>query len=169
MGGSRHNYQLNSATVLRDVYRLACMVMADDAVMSSSETSDPLRELRNRFAEDELVHLLAATAVANRIQLEHLSDLRADPAELSFSTLLHSCGKLQPNVEKYEFEDLTFREACNKIVHATRIVAQTPGVPEETPMGLTLTLRGEKQDKTWIAHLDVVEYARASVQNFENA
>ena len=37
MGGSRHNYQLNSATVLRDVYRLACMVMADKAVMSSSE------------------------------------------------------------------------------------------------------------------------------------
>jgi hypothetical protein len=57
----RHNYELNSAIVLRDLYRLMSMAMADRPFMAeATKPDDPLRILRDRFIEDELVHLLAA-------------------------------------------------------------------------------------------------------------
>lgn len=43
----RHNYVLNSQTVLRDVYRLLCIVMADGAIAGLAENDqDPLVRLR---------------------------------------------------------------------------------------------------------------------------
>ena len=126
------------------------------------------RDLRNRFIEDEFVHLLIATAVANRIQLEHMAGPRNDPDELSYCPLIHECGQLQRDVSVYERIPLTFREACNKIIHAEAIVAQTDGEPEETPVQTTVALRGRLRGVTWLAHLDVVAYARGAVRNFED-
>jgi hypothetical protein len=79
MWQGRHNYELNSATVLRDLYRLVAMVVADQGLMNSAGGPDPLKALRGLFLEDELVHLLVGTAVANRIQLEHMSGPRDEP------------------------------------------------------------------------------------------
>lgn len=169
MWEGRHNYHLNSATVLQDVYRLLSTVMGDRAVMDAAAGSDDrLRTLRNQFIEDELVHLLVATAVANRIQLEHMAGPRNDPDELSYSPLVHECGQLQQDVSVLHRIPLTFREACNKIIHAEAIVAQTTGVPEETPVGTIVALRGRLRQVTWLAHLDVVAYARGAVRNFED-
>ena len=63
---------LNAATVLRDLYRLVSMVMADSVLMDAAAgNDDPLIRLRDQFLEDELVHLMVGTAVTNRIQEEH--------------------------------------------------------------------------------------------------
>ncbi len=168
MWEGRRNYHLNSATVLQDVYRLLSIVMGDQAVMRASEPGDRVRTLRNRFIEDEFVHLLISTAVANRTQLEHMAGPRNDPDELSFSPLEQDCGRLQQNVDAITRVPLNFREACNKIIHAESITAQTSGEPEHTPVGTTVALRGRSGKKTWLAHLDVVDYARGSVRNFED-
>lgn len=169
MWEGRHNYQLNSATVLRDLYRLFSMVAGDEALMTAAKNrNDPLRSLRDQFIEDELVHLLVGTAVTSRVQLEHMSGPRNDAAELSFKPIDTECGKLQPDCEEYKFKPLTFHEACHKIIHALNIVAQTPGKPEETSVKMEVSLRGQLGKKTWIAHLDLLEYIRASVRNFNN-
>lgn len=173
MWEGRHNYHLNSATVLQDVYRLLSIVIGDRAVMEiSSGPDDRILMLRNRFIEDEFVHLLVAIAVANRIQLEHMAGPRNDPNELSYSPLVHECGQLQEDISILQRIPLTFREACNKIIHAEAIVAQTTGIPEESPVGRLVALRGRRrqggQQLTWLAHLDIVDYARGSVRNFED-
>jgi hypothetical protein len=165
----RHNYQLNSATVLRDLYRLVSMVMADQGLLNSAagRDDDPLIALRDQFLEDEFVHLLVGTAVPNRIQLDHMSGPRADSAELSFRPVEYQCGILRPDGSADREIPLTFREACNKIVHAMRIVAETAGNPDFSPIGDTVILRGERRDEAWVAHLNIVEYVRASVRNFD--
>jgi hypothetical protein len=169
MWEGRHNFQLNSATVLRDLYRLISMVVADHAILQGSEgQDDPLLRLRDQFLEDEFVHLLVGTAVTNRIQEEHMRGLRNDPGEPGFRPLVHECGSLQPDVRRDQRIALSFREACNKIIHAIHIVAETAGDPAHNAMPSTVTLRGSLGDAAWIAHLDIIEYVRASVRNFED-
>ena len=167
----RHNYQLNSATVLRDLYRLVNVFAAEPLLMeTASDRRDPLRALRDQFLADELVHLLIGTAISNRTQLDHMSGPRNDPAEISFGPVEHHCGMLWPDVlgEDDESEPLTFREACNKIVHAVHIVPETAGNPAENPLNGLVILRGHRRSRAWVAHLDLLEYVRASVRNWED-
>ncbi|WP_454818930.1 hypothetical protein [Labrys neptuniae] len=165
----RHNYQLNSAIVLRDLYRLLTMAMADQPLMAAAERrDDPLRSLRDQFIEDEVIHLLVSTAIANRIHLEHLRGPREDPDEAGFQLIAHICGELQPDADDAAKKPLLLHEACHKIIHAENIVVQTEGNPENTPWRrqLDITLRGQLGRRTWVAHLLLIEYARASVRNF---
>lgn len=169
MWHGRHNYSLNRATVLRDLYRFVSMVAADrDLMRSATGRDDPLLALRAQFLQDEFVHLLVGTAVPNRIQLEHMRDLRADPSELDFRTPEHVCGILRPDMLREREVPLTFREACNKIVHAMHIVVETAGDPDFYFSSNVVVLRGEWRDEAWIAHLRILDYVRASVRNFED-
>ena len=166
----RHNYELNSATVLRDVYRLLTMVLADDRIATAAGNAhDPLAQLRGQFVEDELIHLLIGTAVVNRLQDDHMRGPREDDADLAFQPLRHECGTLRPNAHEEGEVPLNFREACNKIIHAVHITAET----EEREgaafriLPPTVILQGEHNGRAWIAHLNLFEYARASVRNFD--
>lgn len=167
----RRNFDLNSSTVRRDLYRLASIVMADHVFVEEFQgEDDPLRQLRGQFIEDEIVHLLISTAIMNRIQDEHMQPFRNDSNELSFSSIDRPCGTLQiVNGDDADTNTtLSFREACNKIVHCVHLVAETGGDPEHYPVGNTIILRGTYRDEAWIAHLNIMEYIRASVENFEN-
>jgi hypothetical protein len=166
----RHNYQLNSATVLRDLYRLVSVFASEPALLeAASEPQDPLRSLRERFLADEVVHLLIGTAIANRTQLDHMSGPRNDPNELSYAPIEHPCGTLWPDVTEGDTsQPLPFREACNKIIHAVNIVPEAEGDPGESPLNGLVMLRGHLRSVAWIAHLDLLEYARASVRNWED-
>ena len=93
----RHNHTLNSDTVLRDAYRLLCVVMADRAIAEFAAT-DNLVSLRVHFADDELVHTVIQLAVMNRTQLDHMNAPRSDPGEPSFKSIERKCGELTENV-----------------------------------------------------------------------
>jgi hypothetical protein len=163
-----NNFQLNSAIVLRDIYRLLSLFAGDPAVLETVEgKDDPLVSLRDQFIADEVVHLLISTATANRIHDEHMGWLRRDPNEADFPHIDSACGTLWPDILKDDTTTpLTFREACNKIIHAIHIVPETAGDPAENPLSPNIILRGHLRDKAWEAHLDLVEYVRASVRNF---
>jgi hypothetical protein len=164
MTDGRRNYRLNGSTMGRDLYRLVSIVIGDEPLVHlASDSSDPLRRLRDQYIEDELVHLLVGTATMNRIQEEHMRSFRNDPDEFSFPALTHTCGLLQPNIENDATIPLTLREACNKIIHADMISAEDRG--DSLPIGLTL--RGALGSRAWIARLNLVEYVRASMQNFD--
>jgi hypothetical protein len=165
----RYNYQLNAAAARRDLYRLLCVVASERRLLRViKRRGDPLLSLREKFAHDEIVQLLVETAVMNRIQLDHLGELRKgdNPA---LPPIDYACGDLKEDMENEEWRGLTFRDACNKIVHAHQIAVERDGprnrdVFNRIPEGLIL--RGTKNGKAWQAHLSLYDYIRASTLNF---
>lgn len=168
----RHSFELNSSTVLRDAYRLLSLVLADEAIAIMCEDErDDLAQLRDQFIEDELIHLLISTAVMNRTQDDHMGGPRNDASELSFRPVDQICGVLQENVaESDEEQPLTFREACNKIIHATMITAETEEIEGHAYRVLppSVILRGMRGRAPWQAYLNIPNYARATWQNFHD-
>ncbi|OED00942.1 hypothetical protein [Rhizobium sp. YK2] len=78
------------------------------------------------------------------------------------------CGELQPAVlEDKGSQKLSFREACNKIVHAIHIVPDC-GNPTENSLTSEVKLRGHKGKAAWVAYLNIPQYVRASVMNFRS-
>src|SRR6056297_1329529 len=113
---------LNSEIVFRDTYRLLCLFMADKAIFEmtpqgqqvwggSQRSEEPLFRLRHQFVEDEINHTLINLAICNRTHMELMDEQhgREHPASV--------CGKLIENTHEETVKDLTFREACNKIIH----------------------------------------------------
>ncbi|MBB3394248.1 hypothetical protein [Rhizobium sp. BK060] len=169
----RHNYSLNSDTVLRDVYRLLNVVMADEAIARlATARGDVLVDLRDQFVEDELVHLLISTAIMNRSHDDHMDGPRNDAAELSFAPVALACGRLVTDVGGTKEDDieLTFREACNKIIHAEHITVETQKAKNAAFQFLptTVQLRGTLRKKPWVAFVDVPNYVRATLMNFRD-
>lgn len=169
----RHNYSLNSDTVLRDVYRLLNVVMADEAIARLAiAPGDVLVDLRDQFVEDELVHLLISTAIMNRSHDDHMDGPRNDAAELSFAPVALGCGRLVTDIggAKEEDVELTFREACNKIIHAEHITVETHNAENVAFPFLptTVELRGTLRKKPWLAFVDVPNYVRATLLNFRD-
>jgi hypothetical protein len=156
-------YRLNAATVLRDLHRLLSAFLAYSPIRAlANGESDPLSMLQERFTEDEIVHQLVSTAIMNRLHMEHMHRLREDPDELSFKPVEATCGELYPDAGKDEKTGLDFREACNKIIHAQSVEIFDPDKP-------VLRLRGKLGRKEWMAFVEVIDYVRASVTNFEDA
>lgn len=168
--GGRHNYELNSATVLRDAYRLIGLALSDSCIARECrDLNDPLFRLREQFVEDELIHLLIGTAVANRLRDDQMRDLRNNPDELGFLAVPGNCGSLQPDVLDEAIILLTLREACNKVIHAIQITAEPQHLVGAAfdHLPVVLVLRGTQNGRAWQAHLDLLEFVRATVENFD--
>ena len=164
-----HDYEFDHETVLRDAYRLLCLVMADRAIADFTD-KDNLLLLHNRFANYELLHTVIQLAVMNRIQLDNMEPLRSDPSELSFESIERKCGDLIEDVEANNDKIcLTFRGACNKIIHA-RKVKVTPDENGDRVFPVresTLILRGTLNQKAWQVNLDILEFLCGTFDNFE--
>lgn len=165
---TQRNFDLNADTILRDLYRLAVLVLGDGQLFGNAAADDALIELRDRFIDDEIVHLLISTAIMNRIQDEHMWHVRNDPDEVSFSPITRICGSIQsfPDGHPGPNQQLSFREATNKIVHALRIYVETDGGPQGAGIGRIIALRGELYGVEWRAELNILDYIRAGVENF---
>lgn len=163
----RRNYELNAGLVLKDIYRLLALVLSERSfgeVLQSMD--DPLLKIRHAFIEDELIHLLINIAIMNRLRLEHMGGLRGDASELSFEPVEGACGKIR-TLNSDKTEELSFREACNKVIHADRITAQSAaGENGFEAYPNKLELAGTFGDRAWMAQLDLLSYLRLSAQNF---
>lgn len=169
MSSGRNNFELNSSIAIRDIYRLFLVFSGDGHLFElAPKPEDPLRLMRNDHFADEIVHLLVSTAVANRIHLEHMSSLRADPDKPLHQPISLKCGTLQPDVLNSGKEiPLTFDQACNKIIHAIHIVPDC-GNPAENPLSSDVKLRGHMGKAAWSAYLSIPQYVRASILNFRD-
>lgn len=163
----RNNFTLNPAFALRDLYRLFLVFAGDERIFDLAPgRQDPLRLMRSTLFADELTHLLVSTAVANRVQLDHMSVLRADPAWPGHKPVDIVCGSLcQDAASAATSVELTFREACNKIIHAMHIVPDCSD-PSDNPLSSEVKLRGQLGKNAWYALLSIPQYVRASVLNF---
>lgn len=154
------NYNLNNVNVLRDLYRLLTIIGADSFIAREFAVGDPLIDLRNKFMKDELLHLLVSTAVMNRLHEDHgaIDVVTTD-----------ICGRLIPDFPDGPTLDLTFRDACNKIIHADDITHEVDDWAEASGAAVlpnTLALRGRYREKHWRAYLWLTRYIRESAKNF---
>lgn len=158
------NFTLNRETVLRDAYRLVTLCMAD-RVFADYVEREQLMGLREEFIEDELVHLLISTAIANRM---HDTAIRTRNGNGPKS--LPNCGSLWDEVGEDDGppEPLSLREACNKVIHTNTIIAIQTGEQRGDfgPMSYEILLSGERGDRRWRAVVNLIEYTVATVENF---
>jgi len=155
-------YKFNPSVALRDLYRLLCAFMSLEAVKSlhGGNSEDPLHQLQELYAQDEIVHLLISTATMQRVHSDSMRSYREDPGELWSQEPSRVCGELQ--VEDRHSEPLKLREACNKIIHATSIEIFDWANP-------VLRLEGTLGQRSWTAFVEINDYVRASVENLEDA
>lgn len=148
-----------------DLYRLVCLFLADKRVAKLGPDYYHIWNLKNEFLRSEVTRILISTAIAIRI--------RIDQKEKKLSKELKApCGKLYPNLPSRKSEPLTLREACNKIIHATKIRFDIE-VPPSARYGHDvylnapyLYLYGERNSEKWRAKLSIVEFAELAATTF---
>jgi hypothetical protein len=168
VSNGRNNFELNASIALRDVYRLFLVFAGDARIfdLTGEGQNAPLRLMRDDLFVDEITHLLIGTAIANRIQLEHMHAVRSGSSDEAGKIADAECGDLYSNIlGDNGSQKLSFREACNKIVHAIHIVPDC-GNPAENPLTSEVKLRGHKGKEAWAAYLNIPQYVRVSVMNF---
>ena len=99
---------INLLSLRADVYRLLCLLVADETV----NAVELFREAGHQIHEEEVNRLLIWIAVATR----QLFDLDGDDED-------RECGRLWRRYPSDDVEPLTFRKACDKVIHASEIVA----------------------------------------------
>ena len=133
----------------RDLYRLIALLLADERV----DDVDAFRELADVHHETEVNRLLIWVAIAVR-QLLDLDD----------TTARQACGQLWPDLRRAASQDLTFRDACNKIIHAVEIVPYRLGgdpatIPARARYDGTITIRGRWRGNNTHTHVDFRQFA----------
>jgi hypothetical protein len=167
--GPRQGHSIATDAFMLDLYRLVCMVSADQQVAKYAYTSHAIETLQSTFLRSEVTRILISSAVALRIQ----SDQRQHPVEPP-SELKSDCGRLYPvwPADESAFEVLRLREACNKIIHATdfRFDVVQPYLSDPYAEGDYIRpcvyLYGTKGDKNWRAVLSVIDFSKWATTAF---
>lgn len=153
-------YRLNCQTAQRALYRLGTMLLS---YRGFEAAGGRLLALREQFLEDELSHFIPETAIANRLQREHMQQLRDDPTELSFKPVEGDCGEWEPPTDPWrQAPPLNFKDACDKIIHAQEI-----GMINFDPPSIYLS--GCQNNKKWEVKVDLLRYIELSATNFDDA
>ena len=158
----RPGHHLDPGSFTLDLYRLLCMVKADNRVAKLGIKSRSISELQGEYLDYEVKRILISSAAALRIWFDQHD-------QQAFAHLRTDCGKLYPNWprRKNVYEVLTLREACNKIIHATEINYDII-VPnrahnydyEGAYMRPRLFLYGLKGKQRWRAVLSLVSFVQ---------
>jgi hypothetical protein len=157
-------YNVDPGAYTLDLYRLLCMVVADQRVAKLGSTSNysAIARLRREYLDNEVKRALISSATALRIWLDQRP-------KRAFADMKTNCGKLFPDWsrQKKTFEVLTLREACNKIIHATEInedlvVPDRANNPDYEGVYVRpyLYLYGGKDEQSWRAVLSIVDFVK---------
>ena len=148
------NYSLDLKPIRLDVYRLVCQFEGSRPFSQTlegltAEMQQPFRDLEREFFCDEASRILLQSATILRM-LDDESEADVDERNPFF------CGKLQRDTEE---EELSLREACNKIIHARRInFDQLPNKGQESHFGPFVYLYGMHGRTAWKATLNIRQY-----------
>ena len=114
---------------------------------------DPLQRF-DEFESDEMTRVLLTVASTIRVIDDRESKI--------FDFLALNCGWLTPNTgDAMRVSDLTVREACNKIMHASEIKFERTSLPSgRCFLQPRIHLFGDYRKQTWQANLDVVLFCR---------
>ena len=145
---------INMLTLRRDLYFVLSLLLADKNV---AEVPDVVVWTKT-FHEDEVRRLIFWIAAAMRGLLDLLDREKDD-----FSN--RACGEYWPDLENDTETALTFRQACNSVIHAKEILPYKLPLPgsEGTIKQIysdRITIRSARGKKKTHAELDIIEYVQ---------
>jgi hypothetical protein len=153
--GEAHNP--NTQGVILELHRLVCIFLASKAFAGLRDGATPAIDLIDRIQapeQEEVTRILLSVSVTARV---------IDDRKLGWFDHAGNCGTLS---EGNTDQQLAFREACNKIIHASKVrfdVEQDAhGQSYVTP---TMYFYGTRHNGVeWKAVLDVLEYTKQYVR-----
>jgi hypothetical protein len=156
----KNGHHPNISNVLLDIYRLLTIFMASKGIaelempLPHLYAEDPLQRF-DEFESDEMTRILLTVAITIRVI--------DDRESKSFDFLALNCGCLTPNTgDAMRVSDLTVREACNKVLHASKIEFERTTLPNgRCFLQPRIHLFGtDYRRQTWQANLDIVLFCR---------
>ena len=135
---------INIPSYRRDLYQLLTLLLADEKVAMNVNFKD----LSENNHDNEVNRLLIWIWIA--IATRQLLDIK------NHAIGAQICGKFCNNFPHIGYNNLTFRTACNAIIHAVEILSYDPDDGEGTPEGTwkadyykgTITVRGRRQARS---------------------
>ena len=133
------------------------------SIINASSKSNAISDLRDTLVVEyewsEISRLLLECAVLIRNEI----DLQYSSKSYITYTEKECVGRLYRDIydAKDECEELTFREACNKIIHAQHInfdLENAKSIRQYDSINNIVYLYGNYQDKGWKAELDVCKF-----------
>lgn len=129
---------INISAYHRDLYQLLTLLLADEKVAMNAN----FKNLSESNHDNEVNRLLIWIAIATR----QLLDIK------THSIGLQICGQFCKDFPNTDYEGLTFRQACNAIIHAVEILSYDPDDEESTKEGVwkadyykgTIIIRGRQ-------------------------
>ena len=150
----REGHLPNMQTVFLDLYRLVSTFLASKnfAELRNEHGLDPISELQEPEF-DEITRILISSAVTARI---------IDDRDNHFLSQNDTkCGWIISDLTKEEKKvELTLREACNKIIHASKIRTDLEVENHKSYFNPIIYFYGKHGKKEWMACLDIIEYAK---------
>ena len=140
-------YPIAAEALDLELYRLLSLIAASRAIHRSRRQWPALDRLRNAFEPCELSLRLISVAVAVR-NLMDTSLIGPAHAQAPVGLLTRNCSGRQDQ------SDLTFREACNKIIHADEVELYSGAGNGSRPVQPRIRLHGARRRETWVAQVD---------------
>ena len=160
--GTGQGYPIAAEAYDFELFQLASTFAASTELARLSEKHQGIGQLRSTFERSEAARRLIAVAVMIRGKLD--SRCVTYPGKLE-ETSESDVGLLVPDLEKQgDSKRLDFREACNKIIHATDVDLTPAGDDAESEPLLSQTVvlwgsRSARQGaKEWRADLDLPRF-----------
>lgn len=152
--------------IYSSLYDLAAVVFGSEglAKQSTGDVRDEFDKLRIRHEVGQATKLLIEIAVVLRNlidgeqwPLDVIHEMRVERRPEENVGVLHSKGAAE--------SALTFREACNKLIHAQRVSFGMQDLPEKTPfLNGTAELHGTRDKREWVAKIDLSKFIRMAVR-----
>jgi hypothetical protein len=142
------------------LYLLACMFHASEAFDALG--NHPLCQLRQQFQEAEIGRLLLNIAVAVRNGM----DQNPFRAEYWLQGVDDNVGTVKNQKHGKKQLALTFREACNKLIHCLSINFHYTSKKPRRGMALRplVHLYGTRGDEEWKATIDINKFIEVAFQ-----
>jgi len=138
-------------TLRRDLYLVMGLLLADRQIAKVPEMTD----WTQTFYDNEVRRLMLWVATAMRNLLDH--------KEGAFNK--ERCGEYWSDFPNREEEPLTFRRACNSVIHAKEILPykaprQDPKTKVKRVYTNRMTVRSVNRGRNTRAHLDIIKFVQ---------
>jgi hypothetical protein len=152
-------HRIDTITLEREIYFLAVLFNASESLHKSddNEDNDGIDRLRSHFETSEASRALVSVAVMLRNQMDWMRDEQVD-------LLLTKEARIVGSYSKPKVRDLSFRDACNKIIHVRDIEFD---IHQTTPsrsgfLRPLVKLSGEFQGEEWTVKIDINRFIRVA-------
>ena len=163
-------HSLSASEMIQELFQLLSIFNGDEKTVASfeqrmtvvSSREDPIFTLRLTAIEPMVTKLLVDTAARNRWRADSEIDANREVGRPNANS---GPWSVQVGTIRFESEDwqaLTLRESCNKIIHAEDIQPEFSKGSLPYLTGLIRT-SGRLSKRRWRTEIDLTNYVRASI------